>query len=289
MKKIVSAIFILCSVSLFSEIIEDREKSVMEVYYTKITELDTNRIGTYVQESPMTLRIGPTSSMFFGTKRFWSDSLRYYDFNTHMQLNTLRRESGDPNWWRPLGGEEWEYIYKNIPSGKITGAMLYDGETRYYEEDYEKPNWVILDSVKTISGIECILASTNYRGREWNAWFAPDIAVQEGPWKLTGLPGLILEAYDTKKHYKFLFSGVKYSKVLNVGRYIFSHSPVKMSRDDYLQRRYRYITRPLEDLLHQRQAQALATGGKIPRSISDLNIDTTKQERRDFEETNYPH
>jgi GLPGLI family protein len=62
-------------------------------------------------------------------------------------------------------------------------------------------NWNITQETKTIAGYKCIKATTNFRGREWTAWFTPEIAVPLGPWKLRGLPGLIIEATDNSNTY----------------------------------------------------------------------------------------
>jgi hypothetical protein len=40
-----------------------------------------------------------------------------------------------------------------------------------------------------------------FKGREYIVWYAPSIAYAEGPWKLGGLPGLILEAYDKEDNW----------------------------------------------------------------------------------------
>ena len=53
------------------------------------------------------------------------------------------------------------------------------------------------------------LATANFRGRHWTAWFATDIPVSDGPWKLGGLPGLILEAYDKGHQYTFTAVGLE--------------------------------------------------------------------------------
>jgi len=61
-----------------------------------------------------------------------------------------------------------------------------------YDEKLEL-KWVIMPDTKTIHGMECQLASTNYAGRVWNAWFGKDVPIFEGPYKFSGLPGLIIK------------------------------------------------------------------------------------------------
>ena len=53
------------------------------------------------------------------------------------------------------------------------------------------------------------LATADFRGRRWTAWFATDIPISDGPWKLGGLPGLILEAYDKGHQYTFTAVGLE--------------------------------------------------------------------------------
>ena len=57
--------------------------------------------------------------------------------------------------------------------------------------------------MQEILGYTCQKATCHFRGRNYVAWFAPDIPVRQGPWKLGGLPGLILKAHDTDSLYTF--------------------------------------------------------------------------------------
>jgi GLPGLI family protein len=46
-------------------------------------------------------------------------------------------------------------------------------------------------------------ATLRYGGRDWIAWFCPEIPLSDGPYKFCGLPGLILKVYDNRMHYIF--------------------------------------------------------------------------------------
>lgn len=68
-------------------------------------------------------------------------------------------------------------------------------------DNYPEMSWAFTTETKSVAGYSCTKATTTYRGRNWVAWFTPDIAVPYGPWKLHGLPGLILEAYSEDQKY----------------------------------------------------------------------------------------
>lgn len=104
---------------------------------------------------------------------------------------------------------QYYVVYKNYPEkGKLTFT---DQDYIYYkyEETLEKPRWQILADEKTVVGYQCQKARTDFRGRTWIVWFAIDIPVSDGPWKLCGLPGLILEAEDKKGEFSFKCIGLK--------------------------------------------------------------------------------
>lgn len=64
-------------------------------------------------------------------------------------------------------------------------------------------NWKLTEEKKQIKNITLQKATTYWGGRNWIAWFTPEIPLQEGPYKFHGLPGLIVEIYDAKNNYKF--------------------------------------------------------------------------------------
>lgn len=80
----------------------------------------------------------------------------------------------------------------------------------YVKENIPKINWKLSVEEKQIGNFTVKRATAKYRGRDYTAWYAPDLALPFGPWKLQGLPGLILEAYDTNKEVYFYFKSLEY-------------------------------------------------------------------------------
>ena len=76
------------------------------------------------------------------------------------------------------------------------------------EEPMPVIKWHITNDTASFSGLKCQKATGHVAGRDYTAWFCPDVPFQSGPWKLIGLPGLIVEAYDTKKQVVFKFDGL---------------------------------------------------------------------------------
>ncbi len=102
------------------------------------------------------------------------------------------------------------YVFKSFNDRTTTVYDTYGlGEQGYYNEPFTEIEWSINDSTKNILGYDCIMAETDYHGRHWEAWFSPDIPLQDGPWKLCGLPGLILEATDSTGQHSFTVTGIE--------------------------------------------------------------------------------
>ena len=105
--------------------------------------------------------------------------------------------------------KQGDQVTYNIKKNTTWSNILYR-EQVYVKEITPKMNWKIEKETKKIGSFVCKKATTKFRGRNYTAWFTEEIALPFGPWKLNGLPGLILEAYDTNKFVYWYFKSIEY-------------------------------------------------------------------------------
>ena len=105
----------------------------------------------------------------------------------------------DPAKRLPASTGNLDKIYRNLEQGKFTTYSTVFGSHYLITEDITIPEWTMYeDSTITVLGMECKKATTNFRGRYWEVWYTEEIPISQGPWKLCGLPGMILKANSPK-------------------------------------------------------------------------------------------
>ena len=100
-------------------------------------------------------------------------------------------------------------IYKNHPKEKITVLDRINDKQYEYMDKLNSQNWEIQADTMTILGYTCQKAITEWRGRHYEAWFASEIPINEGPMKFGGLPGLIFKLNDVDKEYNYEIEGIE--------------------------------------------------------------------------------
>lgn len=102
------------------------------------------------------------------------------------------------------------YVAKNFADGSLSVFDKWYNEDGTYRELLDEMKWTIVeDSTKKVLGYECIMATTDYHGRSWKAWFTPEIPLHDGPWKFRNLPGLILKAETPDSAFSFEATGIE--------------------------------------------------------------------------------
>lgn len=164
---------------------------------------DTTRhdsLGNYkYSEDDMRLDIGNSISKFY--------SARKVIYDKWMNDKIARGEVDFTN--PPARPSITWTVYRNYPTGETS---YLDAAMMNYCRISEKtltPEWEVKPDTCTILNYHCTKAETNFKGRHWTVWFTEDIPLDYGPWKLMGLPGLILKAEDSQKQYVFEASGLE--------------------------------------------------------------------------------
>lgn len=80
----------------------------------------------------------------------------------------------------------------------------------YISEPTPQIPWQLTHETKKIGKHLVYKATAHFRGRDYTAWFTTDVPLPYGPWKLQGLPGLILEAYDSHQEIYWYFKALEY-------------------------------------------------------------------------------
>lgn len=99
-------------------------------------------------------------------------------------------------------------IYSDLDNHKLVQEVKFkkgDDEIKNYlvTESIGIINWNLENEFKQIGKFNCQKAICLFRGRYYTAWFASEIPIMLGPWKLHGLPGIIVEAVDSENEVYF--------------------------------------------------------------------------------------
>ncbi len=88
------------------------------------------------------------------------------------------------------------FNYYSLKQNQCYWELLAANERVVVKDSISRLNWeIVADSTQTIGGHPCVMARCDLCGWPVKAWYATDVPVSCGPWRLWGLPGLIMKAY----------------------------------------------------------------------------------------------
>ncbi len=222
MKKLVIYIFAVVLVNSNAFAVSDKyltlDSAKIVVSYNLTFQVDSTDISS-IRVEEMLLFIGNDISLFISYNQFK---------NHHGESAAIITFSNTHNLFEGKGilASFFPYrIFKNYPKGKITFCQFIPFSYYKYEEDMNSIKWQISGKKERILGYDVYKAVTKYGGRTWEAWFTPDIPINDGPYKFHGLPGLIAKLQDTQNHYVFIIN--------NFGNQT-EAIPIKMQNEKYI-------------------------------------------------------
>lgn len=185
-----------------------KEKEIVDYttmrFYYALNATDIKDRETYIDLGM--LQIGSKMSKYSSAFLAHSDSMLIDWHKSHPNAKAIP-------YHLELSGREcgiWsEYQYSEffVEDEKLTEWAVMprfaENDCCRYTELYPLMKWTLQKETSTICGHKCQKATCHFRGRDFEAWFAPSIPIRKGPWKFGGLPGLIMKVYDKDKFYTF--------------------------------------------------------------------------------------
>lgn len=168
-------------------------------YYSYELQQDSTDINS-LRTQQMVLLVGKKQkSIFKKYSSFIFDSIsiarkKYPDTNEMISLiRRLGTGSGVANF----------SVIKDMSNRKVILLTGFPGSNFLIEEGFGLMKWSLKDEKKVVAGYKCKKAICHFAGRDYIAWYTLEIPISEGPYKFSGLPGLIVKIEDTKGEHRF--------------------------------------------------------------------------------------
>ena len=104
------------------------------------------------------------------------------------------------------------YIYKDRRLSEVTTVDELDPIPRFraiFRENLPPLPWEMQEGKEEILDYLCEKATVSFRGRDYTAWYAIRVPIDDGPWKFYGLPGLILDIKSDDGQISFHAIGIE--------------------------------------------------------------------------------
>jgi GLPGLI family protein len=186
--------------------------SILSLFTILIQAQDSIPIGrvVYLQQADM---LGDEPKNGVATLLF-NRSVSLY---THNSAPTQDSSFNDPQYDMPstvAGDREGFPIYKIYAERRLYAKIFCRQAPRtncVVSDTFATTAWTLHPEHRRFGQYDCRRATGHYRGRDYEAWYTLDVPIPTGPFKLGGLPGLILEATSLDGKVKFLFKSIKIS------------------------------------------------------------------------------
>ncbi len=144
---------------------------------------------------------------------FMNDSESLFLPSKFLRMDSVKRVerlAGNPfgppiEWYMANATRNNLTIFKDLLKNTITThEILSPQESEHYI--YEEPEPLdcnIENDTMSINGQICQKAILKLGGRTWLAWFNSDVPISDGPYKFSGLPGLVYLVEDTSSSWRY--------------------------------------------------------------------------------------
>lgn len=254
MKKSNKFVFFLL-INLYSLTILAQYKVIYRANYV----LDTSAMKQKTELT--TLYINENKASYFFSQNFQkSDSVRKQILTQHSQTTTkeFSYQSGS------LPKTEFKLFIEKKYSTQEMKVFKNIHISNYLYSVKNSLDWQLYSDTLKIKNYVCNKATVKLEGRNYVAWYTPEIPISDGPYKFWGLPGLILKVTDTENHYEFSLESFEKHLENPPQRPYQDQKTFEVSYEDYVVISKEAIERPLLARNRQGGAQLISVNGQEP-------------------------
>lgn len=220
---------------------QQTEQTLFKITYSFKHQYDTS-LAVEPYKTNVQLKIGKTNSQF-------SNYIQQVSKANNSSINPSNNSNlitviGKPTTIVKSKEIDHTTIYQLPHVSKLIQIKNIGFQDYLIETELPSINWKVENDTKIIGGYTCQKAIGYFRGRTYLVWFAPELPFEYGPWKLNGLPGVILEAVDTTNSVSFIFNKIEtitdYDYIMNVG-----YRPVKIKEEVYIKAKQKFDKDPI--------------------------------------------
>lgn len=214
MKNIILLITLTFSIHVYShaqnkvKILDDNksysiiDRSVYKCIYDYKYQIDSLNENSS-KEAYMTLLIGTKYNIFKSEFNFHIDSLLYLSSKGLVSEEQITKGFTQ---YTP-GGPKYTIINKNNDDEV---NLIYPTTEGVWESLQNiSMQWKLGSQSDSINGYLCKNAYLTFKGRKYIAWYSPNIPLPYGPYKFSGLPGLIVKISDLQNTHSFELKSIQ--------------------------------------------------------------------------------
>lgn len=194
----------------------------------------TNRAD--IKKEVHRLYTGSSVSYYASEASVLSDSIYQTLGNNRYRSNILGGTSSGPI------SDFIPTVYKDFDKKEVWIEYSILLDHYLYQDSDMLIDWNITEEAKEIGQYTVQKATTSFGGRSFEAWFTPEVPIVDGPYVFGGLPGLIIELYDTDKDYHFNLASI--TPLKDPYKFEITGQNIKVSKEEVIKAYRKYLENP---------------------------------------------
>ena len=192
-------VIIFLSLIFSTLLLAQKQENLLEVEFAYLSKAKLNKTNSFIHEEIFLLQILKDKAFFFSENMAKNDSMR--------QSDVYRAFAATPK------GQPINVTISDRLKSKYNYSILQTSQdNQYFEGNWDKSytykedvikDWKLVNETQTINTFSCKKATLRYKGRDWIAWYTPEIPLPYGPYKFTGLPGLVIKMESEDGEFSF--------------------------------------------------------------------------------------